>query len=100
MTHTSSKKEKPDLTHLTDYRAVLRWSYDHGQLRGEFPSSRAASKVQLLNWGEKRLRQLIKSELTQALKELKEELNGGRTFTNASVISETIDNKIKELEGL
>ena len=42
----------------------------------------------------------VNKQLTQALKELEKELNGGRTFTNASVISETINNKIKELEGL
>lgn len=61
MTPTEQDNEL-DLSHLKDTRAVLRWCYDHGLLKGEFPTSDSSDKAYLLEQGEKRLMQLITAD--------------------------------------
>ena len=61
MTPTEQDKEL-DLSHLKDVRAVLKWCYDHGLLKGEFPTSDSSDKAYLLEQGEKRLMQLITAD--------------------------------------
>lgn len=69
---TTNRQNELDLDHLINYRAVLRWCYDHGLLKGEFPISDSATKVEVLDWGERRLQQLINSEVLAVLKELEQ----------------------------
>lgn len=61
MTPTEQDKEL-DLSRLKDVRAVLKWCYDHGLLKGEFPTSDSPGKIFVLDQGEKRLNQLITAD--------------------------------------
>lgn len=55
MSTTDSREE---LEHLDDFRRVLKWCYDHGILKGEFPES-GNKKAEVIDMAEKRLMQLI-----------------------------------------
>jgi hypothetical protein len=72
MTNQLDKSEL-DLSHLKEFRHVLRWSYDHGLLKGEFPSSDSGSKQYILDEGEKRLKQLIDAYALSLSTEAKQE---------------------------
>ena len=65
----STNDEHLELAHLKDFRAVLRWSYDHGLLKGEFPDSDSADKKYVLDEGERKLMQLIHQHTEQAKKQ-------------------------------
>lgn len=75
--HTQSSSEELDLSHLKDVRAVLKWCYDHGLLKGEFPTSDSSGKAYLLEQGEKRLMQLITAYTNKQVEEVLDRLKAG-----------------------
>lgn len=61
---TPNAKQELDLNHLKDARSVLKWCYDHGLLKGEFPDSDSSNKSYVLDEAEKRLSELLKPLVT------------------------------------
>lgn len=72
--YEDTEGEHLNLTHLKDVRAVLKWCYDHGLLKGEFPDADSGGKSYLLSEGERRIAQLIESEATRREQALLDEL--------------------------
>lgn len=65
-----------------------------GQMTPNFPARYANDVVKDID----NIVEIFISELTRALKELKEELDDGKKSHSMAVIAGVIDNKIKELE--
>ena len=106
MTPTEQDKEL-DLSHLKDVRAVLKWCYDHGLLKGEFPTSDSSDKAYLLEQGEKRLMQLITADRKRVALEARiDEASGifriidGRIFWQSETsLAVPLDERIAELKA-
>lgn len=92
---TPNTKQELDLNHLKDARSVLKWCYDHGLLKGEFPDSDSSSKSYVLDEAEKRLSELLKPLLTDSVKaEVKKVLDELRGETQDMA---TLGGLVKEL---
>lgn len=47
MSSTENSEQTTELPHLQTVRDIIRWSYNHGRLKGEFPDTDVGLKVVL-----------------------------------------------------
>lgn len=91
-------RDELKLTHLKDFRAVLRWSYDHGLLKGEFPTSDSGGKPYILDQGEKRLMQLIDAYVdSRVLEEAKKYCDDGHYHDEKRDIAMLTSERLAEI---